>query len=122
MFTLTIVIGLSALVAVALVLGQLRRWMLEGEELREELRRPGHQTLAFEVPEGEDPAVLRAGLARHHFTSVAVDEGGVRRMLVECPGGVEHDRAEVHSIIEHVTADEYEAGVAAGRVQFDDEV
>lgn len=118
-----IVMGMLAvglLVVGVLVMLALRRVTLDEARSENRLREPGTHKLAYVVPNGQDPAILMAALARGGFKSVSDMEGGVERLLVACPD--EHDRAKVRSIIEHVDR----AGFAGpemhvGHVSFEDE-
>lgn len=91
------------------------------DEARTEARvhQPGTYTLSYAVPEGQDPAVLMAALARAGYTSVPDTEGGAERLLIECPSQA---RAQVRSIIEHVGSAGFDGPeMHVGHVSFEDE-
>lgn len=77
----------------------LRRWELEEVKVETRLRAPEAHKVVYVVPEGQDPAVLRAALTGAGFVTVMDESGGAERLLVECEP---QDRARVQQIIEHV--------------------
>jgi hypothetical protein len=111
---LTVAVFLGA----ALMLG-LRKWAFDEGQVEARLLAPGAHTLAFVVPNGQDPVPFKAALAHASFTTVVDNTGGRERLVVECE---ERDRAQVRDVLEHVHAvgaagpDQY-----VGDVRFDDE-
>jgi hypothetical protein len=106
------------IVATGVMLG-LRTWVLDEGKVEARLRSPGTHTLNYVVPDGQDPALLKAALARAHFASAVTTDGGAERLIVECE---EKDRAQVRDVLEHV----HGAGVGGpdeyvGHVRFEDE-
>lgn len=106
--------------AVLLVLAWgLRKVVFDEGRTEDRLRLPGTHKLVYTVPPGQDPAVLSTALTHAGFTAVGVMEGGFERLLIECP---EEARADVRSIIEHVTSTSIEGGeIHVGHVIFEDE-
>lgn len=90
----TAVVILSVVVALAL-----RSWGREEARVEALLDSPATHTIAYVVPDGQDPAILVAALHRAGFEARAHLEGGVEVLRVAC---AEVRRAEVRSIIEHV--------------------
>lgn len=88
---------LTLFVVPLLVLGMVRRFGMDEAEKEQALLAPGAHTLAWVVPEGEDPALVRTDLAHAGFTSV-LDRSGDQRLVVECEPA---DHARVHEIIVH---------------------
>jgi hypothetical protein len=113
-------IAIGVLVVMLVLAFALRRVTLDEGKTEERLKRPESHALTYAVPEGQDPAVLTAALAREGFTSVAELEGGVEMLLVECRH--ESDRATVRSIIEHVSRTGFDgAEMHVEHVSFEDE-
>ena len=93
---LIVFFGLLALSILVLVL--LRSASLDYEDTRSRLLQPGAETLAYDVPDGQDPAEVIVALNRAGYT--AVEDGDAYRVLVRCPHGRDNDRARVRSTIE----------------------
>jgi len=109
----------GVLIIVTGVMLGLRTWVLGEAKVEERLRAPETHTLEYEVPNGRDPALLKAALAGAHFTAVTRYEGGSEHLTIACD---EHDRSRVRDLLEHVHA----AGAAGpdehlGHVRFSDE-
>lgn len=110
----------ALVVALVFLAFQLRDWGRHEAETEARLRSPETHTVAYVVPEGQDPAVLVAALARAGFTAVVDTSGRAERVLVACD---EDQRARVRDVLEHVHRTDYDgAELPAGRVSFDDEV
>jgi len=92
-------------------------------DIHEHLHEDHTPTLEYLVPEGQDPAVLIAGLARAGFTALSDPTHPHQRVLIECPEGVDQQRGEVRSAIESANVTTPEDGVAVPTpVRFSDEV
>jgi hypothetical protein len=116
-FAMLTVAGLVVITAVML---GLRTLVLGDAKLEGRLHAPETHTLDYEVPNGRDPALLKAALSGAHFTSVTRTDGGSEHLTIACE---EADRTRVREILEHAHAagahgrDEY-----LGHVRFSDEV
>lgn len=110
----------GALVTWALT-GELRRGAVE-EVVEDEGPPPdGPTTLAYAVPDGQDPAVLSVALSRAGFSAVPVRQGFVERVLIDCPSRA--DRDQVRKTIEHVRRTRLGgAEIVVTHVRFDDEL
>jgi len=95
-----IVVGVGAVTFAGLWLA--RTSSLEYAEVRERLHRPNAELLAYDVPNGEDPAEVLTALHRAGYSSVEELAGGTGRVLVECPGGSRSARPVVRAVIEAV--------------------
>lgn len=120
MIILVAMLAVATLIIVTGVMLALRTWVRDEAKVEERLRAPETHTLDYEVPNGRDPAVLKAALAGAHFTAIAHDDGGTEHLTIACE---EQDRSRVRDVLEHVHAagptgpDEY-----LGHVRFSDEV
>lgn len=110
----------AVLIVITGIMLGLRTWVLGEAKVEQRLRAPETHTLDYEVPNGRDPAVLKAALANAHFTAITRDDGGSEHLTIACE---EADRSRVRDVLEHVHAagaggaDEY-----LGQVRFADEV
>jgi hypothetical protein len=86
-------------IAVAMVMLGLRRWVLEEGRTEALLRDPATHTVTYLIPNGQDPASLMGALAHAHFTAVIDSHGGSERLLVACE---ETDRPQVRLVIAEV--------------------
>lgn len=75
----------------------LRERAAEQPRIRTRLRDPKTRTVAFAIPEGVDPAVLRLGLDRAGITSNVGRVDGAECLLVEC---LTTERAAVRGVLE----------------------
>ena len=91
-------VGGIAIVGVFLLLA-LRRWTLAETRMDALLRSPGAPTVAYRVPDAQDPVVLMVALRRFGFVSVVDTGDGAERLLVACAA---QERAQVRRIIEEV--------------------
>jgi len=119
MLVVAVMLVVGAVAVVVAIMLALRRWMLDEEQIEAQVRSPKAHRVAYVVPPGQDPAILRAALTHAGFTSALDTENGDERLLVACD---EHERVQVRSIIEQV----HRAGVdgpemQVGRVSFEDE-
>jgi hypothetical protein len=117
MFSVAILVLVALLLPVALLVGA-RRWSLEEGEVDARLHSPHAHTVAYVVPEGQDPALVRVALSHAGYVTV-LDRGGDQRLLVEC---AESQRDHVRMIIEDLDHTGLEdSGAYAGPVRFEDE-
>ncbi len=117
LFSVTLLVLTVLAVPVALILGA-RRWGIAEAAVDARLHSPQVHTVAYAVPEGRDPALVRVALAHAGFVTV-LDSGRDQRLLVECE---ESRREQVRRVIEDL-GDPGLAGpeVPAGHVRFVDE-
>lgn len=114
------ILFVGLLVVGAVVLGGLRNWTLAEGRMEATLGEPGEHHLAYDVPNGQDPAVLLAAVNRAGYTATSDMRGGVERLLVDCP--TEADRAVVRSALEHVDRTGFDgAEMHVAHVSFEDE-
>ena len=101
------------------VIAALTSWGRDEAATEARLHSPGTHTVAYVVPDGQDPAVLMAALTHAGFVSVTDITGGTERLLVECE---ESDRGHVRSILEQVERRRIDGSrLPAGHVSFEDE-
>ena len=110
---------IGVLVLGAVLVWAFRRMTIDERNTEARLHEPGAHTLVYDIPTGQDPAVLVSALASAGFTAIGEMEGGFERLYVECPNP--DDRAEIRSILEHMgpVHDGHETPV--GHVSFEDE-
>jgi hypothetical protein len=112
------ILFLAAVVAVVLVMGAARRWVLDEGATEARMLEPETHALSYLVPNGQDPAALMAALAHANFTTSTDTHGGTERLLVACE---EADRAQVRHVLEEANS----AGSGGTRmpdhVRFEDE-
>src|SRR6476620_2313186 len=70
------------------------------ERTQVRLHEPTTETLVYDVPNGQDPVRVTVALARAGFTAVEDTAVGGCQVLVECPHGLDDDRARVRAVIE----------------------
>jgi hypothetical protein len=117
LFSVSVMVLAAMLLPVALILGA-RRWGMQEAEVDARLHSPRAHTVAYVVPEGQDPALVRVALSHAGFVTV-LDRGGDQRLLVECE---ESRRDQVRSVIEHVDHGGFEGPeLHVGHVRFEDE-
>jgi hypothetical protein len=112
--------ALVIVVVIVLVLGIgvpafLRSWGAEEARTEARLHDPHTHTVAFAVPNGVDPAVIKAALTRAGYTSVTDRVGDAECLVVEC---APHERDRVRGVIESVHVSPTGGG---GHVVFEDE-
>jgi hypothetical protein len=90
--------GTIALTALALVL--VRSMSLDSEAQRTRLHQPGAETLAYDVPDGQDPADVIAALGGSGYPAVEDEGAGRHQVLVFCPDGRFSDRPRVRALIQ----------------------
>jgi hypothetical protein len=79
----------------------LRSWGADEARTEQRLHDPSTHTVAYAVPNGIDPAVIKAGLAHAGYTSVTDRVGQAECLIVEC---APHERDRVRGVIESVHA------------------
>lgn len=119
MFILGAMLTVATLIVVTGGMLALRNFVLDEAKTEARLRSPETHTLDYEVPNGQDPAPLRAALAQAHFTAITRDDGRSEHVTIAAEEG---DRARVRDVLEHVHA----AGAtgpdeSVGHVRFSDE-
>jgi hypothetical protein len=113
-----ILVGLILVVGVAIPLF-LRSWGAEESRTEARMHDPRTHTVAFAIPSGVDPVVLRLAVGRAGFASVLDRVGDAECLLVECS---ELERARLRSVIEAVHLGDYDGTeLVRGRVVFEDE-
>jgi hypothetical protein len=87
------------------------------------MRDPATETLDYVVPEGQDPAVIRAALSKEGYDANLDPRSGDQLLHIEYRGGGDRDRARVRAIIESVDTSAIDAGVPVewAPVRFADE-
>lgn len=106
------------LIAGALVMLGLRRWVLDEGRTEARLRDPETHTVTYLIPNGQDPAILMGALAHAQFTTVIDSQGGSERLLVACE---ETDRAQVRLVIAEANRAGSSGTWMQDRVLFEDE-
>jgi len=102
MVPVALIFAVGALVLAVVFLSLARSASLEYDDARERLLLPGSETLAYDVPNGQDPAVVMTALHRAGYASVEDSIRTTRRVLVACPSGRFRDRSGVRMAIESV--------------------
>jgi len=95
LFSVSLLVLTVLAVPLALILGA-RRWSIAEAAVDARLHSPRVHTVAYVVPEGRDPALVRVALAHAGFVTV-LDRSGDQRLLVECD---ESRREQVRRVIE----------------------
>ena len=109
---------LTVMIVPLLVLGALRAFGMKEVDNERALLSPGAHTVAWVVPEGEDPALVRTHLSHAGFTSV-LDHSGDQRLVVECEPG---DRELVRDIIAHAAHTTFDGQtLQPSQLRFDDD-
>jgi hypothetical protein len=94
-----VVILLLVAVVVA-VLVWTRRTVREHDEVHEAIDSPEVPSLRYQVPPGQDPAVVLAALRSAGYTATADDRGlGDKALLITGPDGDEPDREAVREVL-----------------------
>lgn len=120
MVVLVIVLVLAALALLLLVWTGIRDRVRQQERVQEEAE--SVPTLDYEVPEGQDPAVLMVALRQEGYQATAVDAGRHQHLLVPCPEGAERERARVRAVLQSATVSALDDGVPLRQeVRFTDE-
>jgi len=112
---------LGAVVVTWALMWELRRVTFAEAHEEAQLSDPHSAPLSYVVPDGQDPVVLSAALARAGFHSLGILQHGVERLLIDCQS--ETDRSRVRSIIEHVRRTGFAGDeIIVSHVRFDDEL
>lgn len=118
MIILVAMLAVAVIIIVTGVMLGLRTWVRDVAAVENRLRAPETHTLDYVVPNGQDPAPLRAALAEAHFTAITADEGGTEYLMIACE---EQDRARVREVLEHAAVGTPASDAHPGRVRFRDE-
>jgi hypothetical protein len=116
--------ALAIVVVVVIVLGVavpmfLRSLVNEESRTDARLHDPHTHTVAYAIPNGVDPVVIKAALTHAGFTSSIDRVGEVECLLIEC---AESERLRVRAIIETVHVNEYDGSdLKLDHVVFEDE-
>ncbi len=97
---LIVFFGLTALSILVLLL--LRSASRDHEDTRARLLQPGAETLAYDIPDGQDPAEVIVALNRAGYK--ALEDGDAYQVLVQCPHGRVNDLPRVQAAIEQAGA------------------
>ena len=118
-------VAVLAIVVVTVVVGSiainlfLRSWVAQESRTEERLHDPHTHTVAYAIPNGVDPVVVRLALHNAGFTSAVDRVGNLECLRVECG---EPERARVRSVIEAAHLGEYDGSeLKLGHVVFEDE-
>jgi hypothetical protein len=117
-----IVLALALLALLFIVLYYLREQVRHRQHVDEVVEDERTPTLEYDVPTGQDPAVILAALTSAGYTAT-VDPTGVHQVVsVACPAGVDRERAHVRSLIESANVTAPDDGVRLDAdVRFRDE-
>lgn len=97
----------------------LRTWVAEESRTEAHLHDPRTHTVAYAVPNGIDPAVIRTELSRASFSTGVERVGALECLRIECEEG---DRARVRQIIEGIRLSRYDGSeLERDHVVFEDE-
>jgi hypothetical protein len=114
-FSVSLLVFSVLAIPLALILGA-RRWSLAEARVDARLHSPAVPTVAYVVPEGQDPALVRVALTHAGFATV-LDRSGDQQLLVECDNG---HRERARHVIEGLGGLEG-PDVPIGHVRFVDE-
>ena len=115
----TIMLVIGVLVVGAGIAVFLRSWVAAETRTESHLHDPHTHTVAYAVPSGVDPAVLRIGLGRAGFATGFERVGEAECMLVECERA---DRERLRGVLEDLHTDAYDSSeLSADHVVFEDE-
>lgn len=104
MIPVALMVSVGLLVLAMIILYLARSGSLDYERTRTQLRQPAAETLAYDVPEGQDPADVIVALTHAGYPAVEDLAGGTYQVLVHCPHGRQGDRSRVREVIERVCA------------------
>jgi hypothetical protein len=104
---LIIFVGIGVISMVALVL--IRSASLDHEATRTRLHEVSADTLAYDVPNGQDPVELILALSKAGYTAIEELGGGRRQLLVACPGSQTAARPRVRAVLQEHCASEVAA-------------
>ncbi len=109
---------LTVLVVPLVVIAMMRRFGMQEADTERALLSPASHSVAWLVPEGEDPALVRTHLAHEGFVCV-LDRSGDQRLVVGCEPA---QREQVRSVIAgtaHTTFDG--RALRPSQLRFDDD-
>ena len=107
-----IVLTLLAIVVLALIVLYVARTKVSArEQITEELKSDATPTLEYDVPTGQDPAVILAALDQAGYTASVDPALPQQIVLISCPGGVDRERARVRSVIQSAQVTTQQDGV-----------
>jgi hypothetical protein len=124
-FVLVLVLVVVVVVVIAFLAltrgGAAGRWGRERAAAHEELAGPA-STLDYEVPAGQDPALLVAALREEGYEA-APDPHRTNLLHIECPSGPDRERSRVRATLGAVRSTAIDAGAPMdpGPVRFVDE-
>lgn len=101
-----VIVAIVVLVAIAF---GVRTWGKGHVEAQDELAGPA-ETLDYEVPQGQDPAVLIAALQEDGYHAAA-DPQQTNLLHIDCPTGVNRERPRVRATLESVHSTAMDSGV-----------
>lgn len=104
MIPVALILFFGLLAVGVLVLGLARSASLRYDETRTQLHQHPSDTLAYDVPDGQDPADVIVALTGAGYTAVEDLTAGTCRVLVQCPHSRHVDRSRVRAVIERVCA------------------
>ncbi|HET9420177.1 MAG TPA: hypothetical protein VFO49_03500 [Nocardioides sp.] len=97
-------------------------WVRRQERERAEITDPRRESLVYEVPEGQDPAVIVTALRNDGLEATEVLRQGRQRVVIACPHGREDLRPRARAVISNEADLNFEGDPAAKReVTFVDE-
>ena len=97
-------------------------WVRRQERERNEITDPRRESVVFEVPEGQDPAVIVTALRNDGLEATEVVRQGRQRIVIACPEGRADLRARARAVIAHEARLGFEGDPATQReVTFLDE-
>jgi hypothetical protein len=105
MIAAVVITVLVLLVITVAVAGGLRRLVRDEAELERRLRAPETHTISYAVPNGVDPADVRAALLRAGYASCMSVGGGRECLLADCPEG---ERTRLRQVIASVHETAYD--------------
>ena len=74
-------------------------WVRRQEQQREQIADPRRESLVYEVPEEQDPAVIVSALRNDGLEATEVLRQGRQRVVIACPEGREDLRARARAVI-----------------------
>ena len=97
-------------------------WVRGQERERAEITDPRRESLVYEVPEGQDPAVIVTALRNDGLEATEVLRQGRQRVVIACPNGQEDLRPRARAVISNEADLNFEGDPAMRReVTFLDE-
>jgi hypothetical protein len=116
---LFVAIAFAIVIVPMLLVLYLRGWGLQQSATESRLTSARTPTVTYLVPDGQDPAVVRAALAHAHVASVVGRGADAHRLTIECD---ESERERVRQVIGQVGLTGFDGvTVPSGRVRFEDD-